>query len=367
MRWIVIVIIVLGLSVKGSAQQYADSTELWEISTTDGNTFQGFILAQDDFKMVFKSLTYGEITLPKLMIVRQKNITPSKKIKHKAKNKILKDSSINVSKDTKWRIVTDDGFDFVGTVLSKNDQEIELSTIKYGVVKIQRKLIKNMIIITDDQIIGGDVWFENPQGSRYFYCPNGYGLRKNEGYYQNVWVMFNQASYGFNNYFTMGIGTIPTVLFGADFLPVWITPKASIPVVKDKFNVGGGIFLGSIIGEGVGFGVAYGVATIGNRDKNINLGMGYFFADGEWANRPTFTISTMLRTGKKGYFISENYFINTPEETFGIILVGGRTIWPRLSLDYGLIVPINMGLDTFIAIPWLGFVIPFGNYQQATY
>ncbi len=361
----ILFVALLFIGLSGFAQQTADSTQMWEITTVDGNKFSGFIISETASKLVFKTFAYGEITIPTSLVKMRVAKTKSEKTKVKPTYVASQPSVIKADSTTIWRIVTDEGFDFTGTISSVTDYNLVLKTEKFGDMNIDRRTIKSINKINADQMVHGEVWFENPQGSRYFYSPNGYGLRKNEGYYQNVWVLFNQVSYGFNDYFTMGVGTIPTVLFGADFLPIWITPKVSIPVIKDKLNLGAGIFAGSVIGtgsdSGTGFSLFYGVGTYGDRNKNVTIGAGYVWAGGTWAKKPTFTASTMIRTGKKGYFISENYVLSIEDVTVVATSLGGRTIWPRISLDYGLVIPFAKDLNQFIAIPWLGFVIPIGN------
>jgi hypothetical protein len=346
------------------SQQATDSTIQWQISLTDGNKFIGFIILENESELKLKTFAYGILAIPKANIVARKSIEGTTTKKKTKPAKINAQEPVHTNEETIWRIVTDDGFDFVGKITSKTDSNIELKTEKFGTVTIQRLTINSMNIVTHDQLVDGEVWFENPQASRYFYSPNGYGMKKGEGYYQNVWVMFNQVSYGFTDYFTMGVGTVPLFLFGSDVFPVWVTPKASFPIVKDKFNLGVGAITGMAIGEGVGFGLLYGVATYGSKDKNVNLGAGYAYAAGDWAKRPTITLSTMIRTGKKGYFISENFLISSANESVGIFSFGGRTIWPRVSHDYGLVIPIYNNMDKFIAIPWLGFVIPIGQSRN---
>ncbi|RMG17959.1 MAG: hypothetical protein D6730_23365 [Bacteroidetes bacterium] len=258
-----------------------------------------------------------------------------------------------------WRFVTKDGNEYVGKIFHRTQHEVVLKTNQLGMITLQMADVKKAQPIEVEKLVDGEIWIENPQATRYFWAPNGYGLKRGEGYYQNVWVFFNQASVGLSDHFSIGAGVVPLFLFGGGPTPVWLTPKFSLPVVKDKFQVGGGALLGTVLGEGGVFGIAYGVTTIGSRDKNLNLGIGYGFTGDEWANAPTITLSGMLRTGRRGYVLTENYFIGTGGESLILLSVGGRTVWPGISLDYGAFIPLEAGLDTFIAIPWLGLVVPF--------
>ena len=211
-------------------------------------------------------------------------------------------------------------------------------------------------------LIEGEHWFDNPHATRYFFMTNGYGLRKGEAYYQNTWIMFNQVSYGITDHITLGGGMVPLFLFAGSPTPVWITPKVAIPIVKDKINLSAGMILGHILGEGVNFGIGYGAFSVGNRDNNLTLGAGWAFADGDWANSPTITLSGMTRVGRKTYLLTENYYIGiSGDSSIGILSMGGRSVQKRLAVDYGLIIPIGAEIGTFIAVPWLGIAIPFGN------
>ncbi len=120
--------------------------------------------------------------------------------------------------------------------------------------------------------------------------------------------------------------------------------------------------MGTVIGEeSATFGILYGITTFGSRDKNLNIGLGWGFADGEMARNPTVNISAMIRTGAKGYFLTENYFIGTTDNFVVLMSLGGRRIIKNVGLDFGAMIPLAADLDAFVAIPWLGLSIPFGT------
>jgi hypothetical protein len=261
-----------------------------------------------------------------------------------------------------YYIETNDGNIFTGKILDRDSMNILFNVDKYGELNILISEIKEMHPLDIKKLKGDKYWYDNPQSSRYFFSTNGYGLKKGEGYYQNVWVLFNSFSVGLNNFISIGGGIVPLFLFAGAPTPIWFTPKFSIPISKDKVNLGAGALIGTVLGEDyTGFGILYGIATLGSRDKNVSLGLGYGYAGGDWVKSPVINLNTMLRTGPKGYFISENYFIITAETTALIFSFGGRSIIKKVGLDYGLIVPIISDMGQFIAIPWLGITIPFGN------
>ena len=265
---------------------------------------------------------------------------------------------------TLYKVEMQDGNVFIGTIISRTTQALELETETLGVLTIPIREIADITAIDAETMIDGELWEPTQMGARYFYAPNGYGLRKGEGYYQNILVLFNQVSYGISDHFTLGVGTVPLFLFQGAPTPLWITPKVSLPIVENKFQLGAGALVGAIIvdGELETLGIMYATATVGPRDRNLSLGLGWGFFNGEIANSPTTNLSGQIRVSKRTFLVSENYIFFTGSEPFGIMALGGRTVWDKVSLDYGLAFPIVEG-SGFIGIPWLGVGLPFGKAQ----
>jgi len=262
----------------------------------------------------------------------------------------------------KYRIETVDGNEYIGRILERTADKIRIKTEKLGEISILNADVKKISEVSSAIKKNGTYWFDNPQATRYFWAPNGYNLKKGEGYYQNVWILFNQAIYGITDHFSMGVGTMPLFLFGGTPTPAWITLKYSVPVVKNKVNLGAGALMGTVIGGGSGVaGILYGISTFGSKDKNLNIGLGWGFADGRMARNPTVNISGMIRTGPKGYFLTENYFVGTPDNFVVLTSIGGRRIIKNVGLDYGFWIPLGADIGSFVAIPWLGLTIPFGT------
>jgi hypothetical protein len=260
------------------------------------------------------------------------------------------------------RIQTTDGNEFLGEIIKEDPLNILLKTKNLGEITISKSEIKSIEKVDIQQMKDGKLWFANPQATRYLWSPNGYGLKEGEGYYQNIWVLWNQVAYGISDNFSLGGGIIPLFLFGGAPTPVFITPKISVPVEKDKLNLGAGALIGTVLGEAeTTFGIVYGLSTFGSRDNNVTIGMGYGFAAGEWAKSPMININGLFRVSSRGYFITENYYLNAGGESAVLITLGGRWIIKKAALDFALAIPIAADMDTFVAIPWLGFTIPFGN------
>jgi hypothetical protein len=271
-------------------------------------------------------------------------------------------SSAQVQQDTIYRFETKDGNEYFGKIISQDKEKILVKSEKMGEFTLYKSDIIKMEITNDKKIKMGEYWNENAQAARYFWVPNGYGLKKGEGYYQNVWVFVNQVSYGFTNNISMGVGMVPLFLFAGAPTPVWLTPKVSFPIVKDKINIGAGALVGTVLGEdGFGFGLLYGMSTFGSRDKNITIGVGWGYAEGEIGKKPTINISGMVRTSRNWYLMTENYYLDFGGGGLGLISFGARRMYKKLGLDFGLFVPFSTDDISFIAFPWLGITLPFGK------
>ena len=268
--------------------------------------------------------------------------------------------SLDTTEQT-YRIETTEGNVLFGTLTSETDTSVVLDTRQVGEVTVERTSIERMTNIGPDRFRNGEYWFPNPQSTRYFFAPNAIGIPKGQGYYQNTWILFNNVNYGVSDRFSIGAGTVPIFLFGAPAVPFWVLPKISLSSPQDNLHLAGGAMLGGVAGGGggVGAGLLYGSATVGNRDHNATLGLGYGYAGDEIADTPAINVSGMTRIGRTTYLISENYFFPGTDGG-GVISFGVRWAPENFAVDFGLFRPLG-DTDDFIAFPWLGVTIPFGE------
>ncbi len=260
------------------------------------------------------------------------------------------------------RIELKDGNTFVGQIQEEHEETLNLLTEHYGILLLNKSDIKSRIPLTDVQKTRNEYWLPNPQSTRYFWAPNGYGLKAGESYYQNIWVFYNQASVGLTDHFSVGAGMVPLFLFDGTPSPVWLVPKFSLPLVPGHLNLGAGAFLGTILGESKsGFGLLYATTTFGSTDRNFSMGLTYGYAGGEWLKAPVINLSGMERVGSRGYLITENYIITAQGEIGVILSFGGRTIIRNIGVDYSLIIPVIPDSNAFIAVPFLGLTVPIGK------
>lgn len=255
---------------------------------------------------------------------------------------------------TKVEITTKSGSVLKGHIVEENDQEVKLQVRDIGIVTIQRSQIEKMVRLESTNDSTKD-WPYQFQTANYFTFSSAYGLKKKEGYYQNVWILFNNVSYGITDNLSIGLGTYATFFF-TDVFPFWVTARYTTPIVENKFHAGiGGVF-GSV--EDYNFGFLYGMMTFGSRDRNITLGAGSGFGDDREFSDLLFTINGTFRAGPKFYLIMENYLVQE-EGNFGFdsnfTFIGGRSILGRASLEYGLLTSNEFN---FLGIPLLGITLP---------
>lgn len=265
------------------------------------------------------------------------------------------------------RIVTTDGNQIKGRVLSQDASTVVLKTENLGEVSVTKQTIKRIEVLNDPTISKKDrrYWPDDRRAMQYFFGQNGYGLRKGEGYYQNILIAINQVNFGLTDHFSFGVGVVPGIV-----APIWITPKVSIPLKKDRVNLAIGASVGTIIGGAffewdrpVIFGKAYTKITLGPRHQNISIGAGAFFAPETVL--PMLTLDGAIRVGKRVALISENYIVSSEASSAFIPSAGVRLIWPKIQLDAALFTPVGAELDeVWITGFIVGVGVPFGGKRD---
>lgn len=258
------------------------------------------------------------------------------------------------------RVETLDGNVLIGILVSEDDERITIRVESMGEIVIERVRIKSLTRLEDGKMKNGEYWYPNPSATRYFFAPNAIGLKKGTGYYQNAWILFNNVNFGLSDHFSIGGGIVPMFLFGVSETPVWILPKVTFPVSEDQFHLGAGAMLGGVVGADSDLvGIFYGVGTLGDRERNLTVGVGYGYAGSEISTTPVINISGLIRTGRRIYLLSENYFVPEAGST-GVVSFGMRWTAENFAVDFGLFTPLENNYG-WIGLPWLGVNIPFGR------
>lgn len=263
-----------------------------------------------------------------------------------------------------WQAITRDGNTYLGQILTKSAQELRLQTTNLGPVTIQLADVVRLSPLTGAYQRQGRWYLPNPIAERYLFQSSAYPQAKGTVNYQNVLILFNQVNVGVSRNFSLGLGGMPLFLFGGTPSPLWVAPRLSFPIQPERWYLGGGAFIGTAVGAETGvFGYAYGLTTVGSPDRQVSVGLGYGFAGGSWSELPAFLLSGLLRLSPKTYLLSENYLLGVGDSNFYLLSVAGRSAGPRLSLDYGLVLPgeLGTGSGSVLAIPYLGLAVQMGR------
>lgn len=266
------------------------------------------------------------------------------------------------SPDAMYRIKLQDGSEFFGRIISRNSQETKIALKNGGELTIKNENINSMELIKTEDFREGGYWFKNPNPSRYLISSSGFNLEPGEGYFQNVWVIFNSVQVGVTDWFSLGVGIELISLFAGT--PIYyVYPKIAFEVT-DNFRAGVGFTYFNIAGlsddfNSSGMGLGYGMATYGTRDDNITLGLGFSFGE-EFNSTPSFTLSGMTRVSKHLGLVSENWFISDDNGKYYYLLSYGiRFIWEGITVDLAFINNSDIAEGLVIGIPFLDFVVNF--------
>jgi hypothetical protein len=216
----------------------------------------------------------------------------------------------------------------------------------------------------------GQYWFENPSYNRYFLGQSAKPLKKGEGYYQNIWVIFNAAQYGITRHITIGGGFEFLSTFAAHTPIFYLSTKAGFSLGK-RSTAGATIRYLNIVDlssendyeTDLAGGILLGTAqyTYGTNDHNITGGIGYGIAAGEAADRPVFMISGQTRPGRRFGLLTENYIIPVDNGIEAIFIYGMRFMGERISFDLVFLNHPEIAKIIFIGIPMVDFVFKFGK------
>jgi hypothetical protein len=156
----------------------------------------------------------------------------------------------------------------------------------------------------------------NEHDTRYFFAPTAFNLKKGQLYYNTVYFLLHDIQYGISDQFSFGMGT---TIIG---LPVYFTPKLSIPTGKRSAIALGDMLILGTYGSDVVGNLIYGTFSQGGMNGNFSLGGGYLATnDSDITGRTSagvINISGVTRVSPYIYLLSENYF-------FG--LNARRTAW----------------------------------------
>jgi len=269
-------------------------------------------------------------------------------------------ASKEINDDKAYVILELEGGGSINGLLKEVGEEYLFLESEAGEVKIRKTQIKKLSFADESMFRNGKYWFPNPNDTRYLFGPTAYPLGKGEGYYQNVYILFNTAFVGITDNWDVGGGMeLISTLSGNPIL--FVSTKLGFEVVHN-FHLAGGMLAGTLLGfdaldDNEILGIFYGVGTVGNREDNISLGLGYGFIEGETADRPQITLSGMKRISRRVSLVSENWLLPV-DGYYGAFSVGVRLMGEKTTFDLALFRTSEWDVG-LLAVPFLGFVYKF--------
>ena len=259
------------------------------------------------------------------------------------------------------RIVLQNGGIYEGEVVSSNSTSFVINTLMLGEMEIRKTSIASLINIDADQV--GSISSAsrstdlNPKACRYYFAPSAFQLKKGEGYYQNAWFIYNQISYGFTDYLTVGMSMTP---FGTGG-----TVKIGKPISDNVHISVGGIGVLPFTDDLNTMGIGFANITFGDERRNFTLSYGHaFYSQLDQTEQnvkyaiPLISIAAMIEVNSSIWLITENYIALNSDTELSIISIGLRKASKKRDVlwDFSM---IAIPSEEIAGIPWLSCTVPF--------
>lgn len=265
------------------------------------------------------------------------------------------------------RITLKDGQELRGVVVHRDARLVVVELATGGRLELPATQVERVEAEPHAQVrANGEVWFQDPNRTRYLYAPSGMMLRQGEGYFSQKELFFSSLSYGLTDNITVQVGAV---------LPLWLIESGAnfiggIKVggsVTDRLHLALGaqalVIPGLSSGSVVGMGFLFGTATYGTPDAHVSLALGKpltFGSNESVLNRHYIVaVSGNVRMSRTVALVSENWALPTLFENDPFPMVNSlalRIFGEHWSVDLGGVrIP-----EVPIPIPWLDFTYNFG-------
>jgi len=254
-----------------------------------------------------------------------------------------------------------DGSTLIGKIVASDDTTITFES-SVGRSTIKRDRIREIKEIDESRIKKGGYWFPNPNRNRLYMWPTGRSLRKGQGYFGDIYIFFPSVAYGFTDNFSIeaGLTLFPGVdmdkqlMYAVPKISYELSPGADLSIAAMLFRIPDEFDFDT--GHAFMVGLLCGTATLGSEDHSLSLGLGYGYADGEWADKPAVVVGGETRVTRRLVLISENWMSPGIEDV--MISYGVRFIGERMAVDLALFNVLDEDA-IFPGIPFLGFIWNF--------
>jgi hypothetical protein len=260
-----------------------------------------------------------------------------------------------------------DGQQLQGAVISDRDPVV-LELISGHRLEIPRSAISEITEASRTTVSEhGQLWFEDPNRTRYLYGPSAMRLRPGEVTFSQKELVLSTGGVGLHDNLSVEFGTIVPAWFaerGANFV---LGAKAGSSLGENLHLAAGLQTLllpGQTLDAGL-MGFLFGTGTWGNPDRHLSVSLGRPFALGSGESELgafILTASGNLRLAKNFALVSENWLLPDGGRD-GFLLASGtalRMMGEKIAVDVGLVFLVEQrGLAADIPIPWIDFTYNF--------
>lgn len=253
--------------------------------------------------------------------------------------------------DTLYQVSLTDGSVIIARIAELDEERVVLTTPGGGRVEIDRDQIRGIRPVRG-RVVEGELWHEDPSTTRLLFTATGRSLGKGEAYVGTYVIALPFAAVGITDRISIAAGA--PVLFG-ELEPFYVAPRVQI-VRTPRAQAALGTLVFFFDDEAVG--IAYGVATLGDTDKALSAGLGFFYSGDDVAEEPAFMLGGETRVSRRIKLMTENYLL---PDAVGLVLSGGiRVIGERFATEIGIISVVAED-DAFCCIPLVNFSYAFGR------
>ena len=225
---------------------------------------------------------------------------------------LLAQEDVDYVESEKQLIITHDDIQYIGKVISKDEREVLIETLKGERIIIPRYQVKKIRTIDEDEVTEkGEYLPEETFPTRYVLSTNAIALKRSESYM--IWNVYGpDFQFGLTDHLSIGL---MTTWIG---IPLVGTIKYS-GEVTENFHLGGGLLLGtSTWAQNVGFhfGVPFGAMTFGDTRNNLSISGGYgklWVRDSEGTSASgesaLFSIGAMAKISKRASFVFDSFIL----------------------------------------------------------
>ncbi len=261
-------------------------------------------------------------------------------------------SDVEVDSSKTVEVELRNGSILTGSILSVSEEEIELQqSDRRTFIQLSRVLEIWDVDLTKK----GNQWFPNPNYSRLFFSPTAQPLSKKSGYYQNIYVFFNNVAYAVsdNIAFTGGFSMLPGMSISNQLY--FFTGKAGFEVA-DGHYLGGGLGVASANTFEDALIIGYANYTHDFHRGNLTGGVTTFSIEEDIGTYALY-FGGDYRLIQRISFVTENFIF--PEAGDELVLSYGlRFMGENMSFDLAFFRP-GLGTDIGFGIPYVDFVFNF--------